>query len=653
MSDILSIGMSSLIAYKSALSLTSNNIANSNTPYFSRRQYNFASAQFGGGVTTGDAQRIYNESANRFAQQANCDFSSSNIYLLSLQNLSPMLNDNTTSVGKYLNDTFKALQDLNLNTNSSLNRSTYLNKLGTLVQAFQTTSNEIDRQRNVVNQSLQTSTQSANTLLNNIAAINLQLSTTPADAQADLLDTREATAQQLGLLLNCSVQYDSSNNMNITLSNGVSLVSGTGAAAQLTTIVDPANSSNILIAVKSGSTTQDVTSFITSGSMGGQLEFRANGLNIAQHALGRLAIDVSQALNAQNKLGINGNGVFGGNIFNDVNSTDWMSTRVIANANNTGTSSMGVSISDLTKLTSHDYQLSFGTGNSYTLIDTSTHSVVTTGTLSSSFPQTLAFNGVTLNIASGTFNAGDKYILSPTNNANANLGLAISDGALLALAWPVTASNGVKQEGSSGAIAVTGITDPSNSSFSTPGALSPKLQIQFLSSTSYQIVNATDSTVIAGPLTYNPATGAPAVFPTGAPSNYDPGYRVSLSGVIQTGDTFDINYNSNCEGDNNNGKAISALYNKGILDNGAASFGQGYNAIASNAALTTQAAQLSYNSSQAIQKAAVTAADNISGVSLEEETMNLARYQQAYQASAQILQVARTVFDSIISLTRR
>jgi flagellar hook-associated protein 1 FlgK len=43
---------------------------------------------------------------------------------------------------------------------------------------------------------------------------------------------------------------------------------------------------------------------------------------------------------------------------------------------------------------------------------------------------------------------------------------------------------------------------------------------------------------------------------------------------------------------------------------------------------------------------------SLSGVNLDEEAAKLLRYQQAYQASAKVLQIAGKVFDEIRALGR-
>jgi flagellar hook-associated protein 1 len=52
----------------------------------------------------------------------------------------------------------------------------------------------------------------------------------------------------------------------------------------------------------------------------------------------------------------------------------------------------------------------------------------------------------------------------------------------------------------------------------------------------------------------------------------------------------------------------------------------------------------------AIRDAAVAARDEVSGVDLDTEAVDLIRFQQAYQASSRIIQVARDTFQSILEV---
>jgi flagellar hook-associated protein 1 FlgK len=110
---------------------------------------------------------------------------------------------------------------------------------------------------------------------------------------------------------------------------------------------------------------------------------------------------------------------------------------------------------------------------------------------------------------------------------------------------------------------------------------------------------------------------------------------VAIDGNPVAGDSFAVDSNSEGIGDNANMLRIAALQDKPILADGR-TFSEAYialvNTVGSKAALSMMSK------------------DQVSGVSLDEEAANLIRFQQAYQASAQIIQVASKLFDSILSI---
>ena len=55
---------------------------------------------------------------------------------------------------------------------------------------------------------------------------------------------------------------------------------------------------------------------------------------------------------------------------------------------------------------------------------------------------------------------------------------------------------------------------------------------------------------------------------------------------------------------------------------------------------------------QVLYDQAQAARDSISGVNLDEEAANMLRFQQAYQAAAQVISTADTMFQSLLSAVR-
>lgn len=651
--DILRIGISGLDAYEQALNVSSQNIANANTPSYSRREVNFSESPFYSGVDVSSIQRIYSDSANQAVQTANSAFSRVNIMQQQITNFEPLFDDNTTSIGTYITSSLTALNQLNGNPALSNNRDLYLSALTQLSTRFQDVNNQLNTQVNLVNTNLQTEVGQVNNILNGLSDINTQIATIGNTDTSQLLDQREGLLEQLANYFNFTTSVDSNNLLNVTLSNGFGLLNNLNAPVQLTTITDPANPTNLLVAVKNGATTSPIDNYISSGQISGWLNYRDNIVEQSQRSLGRLALAFSQSLNAQNKLGIDANQNWGGNIFSDINNSSIITNRAIENLNNTGSGNVTVNITDVTKLTTSNYTLSIGSGNTYTLTRISDGTSIngSIGVL----PQTItSADGFTINLNSGTFNAGDSYTISPTINAANNMTLAITSSAQLALGWPVATQTVKASQASDLTASVTSIIDPTNAALATTKQLSPPLKILFHVSggvTTYDVINANTSVAIQSGIPYT----AGNLFPTPAPTSYNPGYQVNVTGAnIQDGDVINIQYSGNSS-DNRNGEAIAALYSTGKLQNGNPTldtFNQGYNAITSNIAVQGNSAQTQLNSATSIKQQANSARDSISGVSLEEEAMNLDKFQEAYQANAQVLTAARTILQTIVGMFR-
>jgi len=173
------------------------------------------------------------------------------------------------------------------------------------------------------------------------------------------------------------------------------------------------------------------------------------------------------------------------------------------------------------------------------------------------------------------------------------------------------------------------VADVSNASLRTTAT------IAFTSATTYSINGA-------GSFTYTP----------GAPITAN-GWQVEISGSPEVGDSFTVSDNAGGTGDNRNALLLSESLSSKVLDGGTASVNDAVNRVVGNIGVVTRQAQSSRDAQQIVQQEAIDARDTVSGVNLDEEAANLIKYQQAYQAAAQLIGVAQTLFDSILAATRR
>ena len=106
-------------------------------------------------------------------------------------------------------------------------------------------------------------------------------------------------------------------------------------------------------------------------------------------------------------------------------------------------------------------------------------------------------------------------------------------------------------------------------------------------------------------------------------------------------------------GDNRNALALAGLATDRVLANGTTSIAASYSELVANVGVKTRQAQLSADAQGRMLDASRAQRDSVSGVNLDEEAANLLRYQQAYQAAAQVIAVAGTMFDTLLGAVRR
>jgi len=169
---------------------------------------------------------------------------------------------------------------------------------------------------------------------------------------------------------------------------------------------------------------------------------------------------------------------------------------------------------------------------------------------------------------------------------------------------------------------VTDATDPN---------LLSAANITFTSPTTYQINGSGSYTFTPGqPITAN-------------------GWSLNLTGAPQAGDTFNVAANTNGVGDNTNALAMANIADLGVLDGGNSTLTDAYAQLVGTVGTSTQQAQNGLTAQTALLNQSIATQQNVSGVNLDEEAANLVRYQQSYQAAAQVISVASTLFDSVLA----
>ncbi len=169
---------------------------------------------------------------------------------------------------------------------------------------------------------------------------------------------------------------------------------------------------------------------------------------------------------------------------------------------------------------------------------------------------------------------------------------------------------------------------------------SQALQVRFDTATHFTIVDVSTDTVVAS-RNFDPNLLEPAF-------TYQ-GIQVSLSSAPKAGDVFTIDGNKDGTGNNENMLQLIDLESEPVMGGGK-TFAASYIDNVNDMGNIARQATIAQSALQVVYDQAVTARDQVSGVSLDEEAADLVRYQQAYQAAAKILQVASQLFDSVLQV---
>lgn len=687
MAGLINIGLTGILGHQTALNTTGNNITNANTPGYSRQEVQFetqaaqrtGAGSVGTGVNVTDIRRLANEFLTQQVREDTTLFGEQETLNSELSRLDNLLGGESTGLSNALNNFFASLQNAAEDPASLPQRQLVLSEAQQVVNRFEALNQEFVQQRESVKTQMEQGVKDANTLLKSIAELNNAISESPGLAQGrepnELLDKRDEKLRQLSELVNIRVSQAEGSQVNVSLSNGQTLVVGS-QAAQLGTRADSEDPLSLEFTLMTGGRTLNVDSQINGGMLGGLRRFESEGLQPAFQELGRVAIALSDTLNHQHEIGMDLEGDLGGLFFSDINSEAAQRSRVVANANNAApqNAQLAVEIMDSAALPAGSWSLQFGgDGRNFELVDRATGKVVNQGRLPDPVQSEISMPGFNIRVEGGTFNAGDKFLIEPTRNAAANIELKVSREEDLAFASPVRAE-GVSANTGDATInqgKMLDVRDPFTNSlltnFRQEGQLDPPLEIRFREDaiSGELVYDVFDANAALGdpPLIAGDATGTPPVnvFQPGQSNKLfteDPrspdyfGFQFEISGNPRPGDAFNIDYNTNGVSDNRNAEFLAALGTKNTLNNGSQSFAEGYAGLVEDIGVKTRQSQLDKDAGKTLLEQSSNQRESVSGVNLDEEAGRLIQYQAAYNASAQVMSVAQDLFNTLLQSFR-
>lgn len=653
---IYSIGVSALQNAQIGIATTSHNISNADTAGYSRQRAVQATnvgvltgaGYIGQGAHVSTIERVYSSFISTQINSAQAKVSSLEAYSTELTYLNNVLSSADAGLASALQSFFTGVQQVNEDPSSLTTRQTFVSAATALTSRFQSLSTLIDDQYDSLNSQIQGTVTSINSYSEQIASLNKQIivaESATGQPPNDLYDQRDQLLAELNKLIGANAVTNTDGSYNVYFGNGQSLVTGTEVST-LTTVTSSIDPRRVTVAVQSGGTDIELPeSVITGGSLNGLLQYRSGVLDDVANRLGQVAVSLAYTFNAQHALGQDLLGNIGGDVaaFFTIGEPTIFSSEaappidVAINVEQEGSGPF------FTNLDASDYRLTYD-GSDFTLTrlsDNTKWTESTLGDLNDAIGESVGFS------ISGTFaaaDAGASYLIQPTRNAAASIAVnatVVADVRQLAVAAPVRVSASTDNTGNA-----TVSAGSVSTGYTAPAAGSPV-------TLTYAAGDLTGFSEFPVTVTVNGVAtdyGSDPVPYTSGATYTSGGVSFSFSGTPADDDTFVIERNTNGVSDNRNMLLLGALQTSKTMAGGTASYATVYSQLVSYAGNKGGEAQTVLAAQTTLLTEAQERREELSGVNLDEEAVNLLQYQQAYQAAAKMLTIASEMFDAVLNI---
>lgn len=691
--DLFSLATSGVNASGKLLQTTSNNIANVNTPGYVRERTELNNSQVFG-VEIGNTERIINVFAQNQLRRDITAVGELEAFSSKTTAIDNLLAGDANSISKGMSEYFSALQTAADDPTNLASREQVLGKSESLFQRMRTLSDYMIEKEEELNLEFTSLINRANTLIGNIGDLNRNIvianGNSTADQPSALLNERDKAVDELSSIMGINVKESQTQNgaVTINLTSGESLVLENGAFNLLEVNTDADLSlKQLTLETNFGSQTKGDASLRIQesdlgGALGGLFGYRNEVLGPTMRDVGQLSIAFADAMNEQNKLGMDLDGQLGSNIF------DIPSFRGLAYSDTNGdyvvtaqvTEGMGAELTDadykieVTAVSAgapSELEITFLNADGTPKKDGSGNDIVF-----SNFPVSSGFNelpgGIEVDFAgTSSYTVGNEFLIQPTKTIASKIDFSTMRPEDLAFATPVRGQADSTNLGDASVVNV-GVSNTTvgagidRSAFDGAGGIDTgaPAQIVFTAPDTFDVVDGTGAVMasVTGTTDLNnliEQAKNSGTWPAGLSGLTDyPGYDISLDGVPRAGDSFSLAYNTDGFNDNSNALNLAALQNENLVQvsseatNTPRTFQDAYASMVGRIGEDAAMAKVSLASAEAMQVQSENWFQSVSGVSLDEEAANLIKYQQSYAAAARILTTAQELFNTILQSAR-
>lgn len=336
---LLDIGSRALLAHQKAISITGHNIANVNTPGYSRQRVNLSTSpgmtsmpgQMGTGVRASDIQRIYDQFLGSQINTESYNQGKWEAQKSSLERVE-IIFDETTGFGlnQAMGDFFNALQDLSNNPAGHTERQVLLAKSEIMTETFNKISSDLNQLQNDLDSNIEGTVIEINTIAGEISDLNFKIGDIEKSGQNanDLRDKRDLYLKELSSMIDISSFEGNDGQVTVSVGSGTPLVQPPYAFS-LSTATNASGHENVLWVNRDGSTV-DITNDISGGKLKGWIDVRDVTIENYKTSLDNLASSMITEVNNLHTGGFDLNSVAGVNFFTGSLASDISVNPVIA-----------------------------------------------------------------------------------------------------------------------------------------------------------------------------------------------------------------------------------------------------------------------------------------------------------------------------------
>ena len=423
----LSIALRSLLAQQGAMGTTVNNIANANTPGYSRQRPVLCEEEpvfdgrllIGTGVTMSSIESIRDKILELRIQQETQQQGSADAFVTSMGQVEALFNE-TAGVGlqDMLSRFFDSFQALSVNPTDLPLRQAVLTSAENLAGAFRQTTSSLATVRSGLDRSVVQTVDEINQLTSQIAGLNGQIQAlegTGQDAGA-LADQRNTALDQLAGLVDIAVIDSGGGRLAITTTGGSPLVAGV-ISVPLQAQIDPASGMHHVY-----SQGTDISSALTGGKTKGLLDACDDAIPSIQSDLDDLAAALISSVNSLHQAGYDLNGSAGLDFFTPV-------TQLVPGSNEGAAASFAVALTDPAKVAASSDGTPGSNGIATVLAALRSQAVVA-GQKAGDFYANLVFRiGNQISDANAQLEAGNLVLTQLQNQRSAVSGVSLDEEA--------------------------------------------------------------------------------------------------------------------------------------------------------------------------------------------------------------------------------